>query len=56
MTEELLRKFAELRAQRLALNGAQKWVYTDRVIQLWLAGAQSETALSQAAKDYAHAN
>lgn len=56
MTEELLRRYCDLRALRLALNSAQKWVYTDRVIQLWLSGSQAESALAQAAEDFTNAN
>lgn len=51
MTEELLRKYAELRAIRLALNGAQKWTFTQKAVELWTAGSQAETALTEAAKE-----
>lgn len=51
MTEELLMRYAELRAHRLMLNGAQTWNFINRVLQHWLAGKQAETSLTEAAKE-----
>lgn len=51
MTEELLRQYAALRAAKLMMNGAQRWIYTDKVVQLWAAGAQAERALTEAARE-----
>lgn len=54
MTEELLRKYCELRAIRLALNGAQRFVFSEKVVALWTAGAQAEQALTEAAREVQH--
>lgn len=51
MTEELLLKYAELRAHKLMLNGAQTWNFTQRVVQHWLAGKQAEQAMQKAAEE-----
>lgn len=51
MTEELLRQYAALRAQRLALNGAQKWAFTEKAVALWTEGRQAEQALTEAARE-----
>ena len=55
MTEELLRAYCDLRALRLALNGAQKFVFTEKVVQHWTAGAQAEAAMQEAAKEIGRA-
>lgn len=56
MTEEQIMKYAELRAHRLMLNGAQKWAFTEKVLKFWTAGAQAESALQEAAKELGHAS
>lgn len=50
MTEELMRKFCELRAQNLRMTGAQKWAFTEKAVELWTSGSQCETALKRAAE------
>lgn len=54
MTEDLIRQYAELRAHKLMLNGAQRFVFQQKVIELWTAGRQAETALTEAAKEVRH--
>lgn len=51
MTEELLRKYGELRAHKLGMTGAERWNYINRVVQYWLHGFQAEAALSEAARE-----
>jgi hypothetical protein len=51
MTEELLRKICAMRAVKLNLNGAQRWVFSEKTLQLWTEGKQIETALQEAAKE-----
>lgn len=51
MTEEQIRAYADLRAKRLMLNGAQTWNFINRVIQHWLSGKQANVALDDAAKE-----
>ncbi len=51
MTEDMIRAYADLRAKRLMLNGAQTWNFINRVLQHWLAGAQAERALTEAARE-----
>lgn len=55
MSEEHLIAYAELRAHRLMLNGAQRFQFVQRVLNYWLHGYQAEAALSEAAKELTHA-
>lgn len=55
MTEDMIRAYCDLRARKLAMTNAQKWVYTEKVVELWMSGAQCETALTEAAKEIKHA-
>jgi len=51
VTEELLMRYAELRAHRLMLNGAQRFQFVQRVVAYWLSGSQANIALDAAAKE-----
>jgi len=51
MSEEQIRKYAELRSHKLGLNGAQRWNFINRVLQHWLSGKQAESALTEAARE-----
>ena len=51
MTEELLLAYADLRAMRLMLTGAQSWTFKQKALDLWLHGLQAEQALTEAARE-----
>lgn len=55
ITEETIRAYADLRARKLMFNGAQAFLFAQKVIEHWAAGLQCEAALQAAAKEVAHA-
>ncbi len=46
-----MRAYAELRAHRLMLTGAQSWVFKEKALAHWVAGEQAEQAMQMAAKE-----
>lgn len=51
MTDETLLAYADLRARKLMLNGAQAFAFRQKALELWTGGVQAETALAAAAEE-----